>query len=205
MILKSERIAALLQAGGSDPLRIVPQPDLTEIEESGAASIDLRLGTWFVTLRQARMAYVTTGEDTATAQFTRHQYVRFGTEYYLHPRAFVLGVTLEWLRLPKNLAAYVIGKSSWGRRGLIIATATGVHPGFKGCLTLELTNVGEIPVAIKPGMTICQLFIHTVESSSEEYVDRSRFVGLRRPVVGSIVLDSLAQKLADAYGSGAGP
>jgi dCTP deaminase len=45
-------------------------------------------------------------------------------------------VTLEWIRLPKNLAAYVTGKSSWGRRGLIPATATGVHPGFKGCLTL---------------------------------------------------------------------
>jgi dCTP deaminase len=205
MILKAERVAELLRAGGSDPLCIIPQPVLSSLEESGAASVDLRLGTWFVSLRQARMAFLTTGEQGATAQFTRHQYVRFGSEYFLHPGAFVLGVTLEWLRLPKDLAAYVTGKSSWGRRGLIIATATGVHPGFKGCLTLELSNVGEIPIAIKPGMTICQLFLHNVEGSKTDHIDRSRFVGLRRPVVGNIRLDPIAQKLADAYGSGPGP
>lgn len=202
MMLKADRISGLLRAEGPDPLRIVPEPNLKEVEESGAASIDMRLGTWFVALRQARMAYWDTGEQAGTGQFTRQQYVRFGTEYYLHPGAFVLGVTLEWLRLPRNLAAYVIGKSSWGRRGLIIATATGVHPGFKGCLTLELSNVGEIPVAVKPGMTICQLCIHAVEDSGTDHVDKSRFVGLRRPVVGNILLDSFAQKLADAYGTG---
>lgn len=204
MILKAERIAELLRTDTPDPLRIVPQPDLKEVETSGAASIDLRLGTWFVALRPARMPYLST-EESGTAQFTRHQYVRFGSEYYLHPGSFVLGVTLEWLRLPKNLAAYVIGKSSWGRRGLIIATATGVHPGFKGCLTLELSNVGEIPIAIKPGMTICQLCIHDVHGSGTEHIDKSRFVGLRRPTVGTIRLDAIAQKLAKAYGAGGNP
>src|SRR5262245_18868742 len=94
------------------------------------------------------------------AQLNKTHYVRFGDKYILHPGSFVFGVTLEWLRLPGDLAAYVIGRSSWGRRGLIIATATGVHPGFKGCLTLALTNVGEIPIAIKPGMETCQLFLH---------------------------------------------
>ena len=202
MMLKAERIADLLRQGGSDPLCITPQPELPTLEESGAASVDLRLGTWFVSLRQARMACWSTDEQAGTAQFSRTQYVRFGSEFFLHPGAFVLGVTLEWLRLPKDLAAYVIGKSSWGRRGLIIATATGVHPGFKGCLTLELSNVGEIPIAIKPGMTICQLFIHNVEGSRTDHIDKSRYVGLRRPVVGGIRLDPIAQKLAEAYGGG---
>jgi hypothetical protein len=111
-----------------------------------------------------------------------------------------VSVTLEWIRLPKNLAAYVIGKSSWGRRGLIIATATGVHPGFKGCLTLELSNVGELPIAIKPGMNICQLFLHKVETENDE-LDKSLFIGLRRPTIGKLQLDPIARKLADAYSS----
>jgi dCTP deaminase len=96
------------------------------------------------------------------------------------------------------LTAYVIGKSSLGRRGLIIATATGVHPGFKGCLTLELSNVGEIPVAIKPGMEICQIFIHETSKEDSENIDRSQFVGSRKPRLGVVTLDTFAQKLSQA-------
>ena len=121
---------------------------------------------------------------------------------YMSPLPLDLAVSRDHT-LPKNLAAYVIGKSSWGRRGLIIATATGVHPGFKGCLTLELSNVGELPIAIKPGMKICQLFFHRVETENEE-LDRSLFIGLRRPTIGKIELDPIARKLAEAYSSKTG-
>lgn len=201
MILKSERIAEYLEAGKkndtADPLVIVPTPDPQEIRETGAASIDLRLGTWFVTLRQARMPYLKIEDDKAKAsQLTKTRYIPFDKEFYLHPGSFVLGATLEWLRIPTNMAAYVIGRSGWGRRGLIIATATGVHPGFKGCLTLELTNVGEIPIAIRPGMPVCQLFLHAVDSSSSANADKSSFVGFRRPTLGKIELDSFAKRLA---------
>ncbi|MEW5724531.1 MAG: hypothetical protein AB1896_15580, partial [Thermodesulfobacteriota bacterium] len=117
--------------------------------------------------------------------------------FVLHPKAFVLGITLEWFRLPANRAATVIGRSSWGRYGLIIATATGVHPGFTGCLALELSNIGEIPITIKPGTTICQIFVHKVESGKEELVDRSSFVGRRKPTLGVIELDKIAEALTE--------
>jgi dCTP deaminase len=203
MILKSDIIAKLLEegshTGAADPLVITPSPpDLGELAKSGAASIDIRLGTWFMNLRQARMPHLAIDAPGAQPQLTKTHYVPFGSEYFLHPGNFVLSVTLEWIRLPRNLAAYVIGKSSWGRRGLIIATATGVHPGFKGCLTLELSNVGELPIAIKPGMNICQLFFHRVETENNE-VDKSLFIGLRRPTIGKLHLDPIARKLADAY------
>jgi dCTP deaminase len=203
MILKSDIIAKLLeegaQPGAVDPLVITPSPtDLNKLAKSGSASIDIRLGTWFMNLRQARMPYLAIDAPGAQPQLTKTHYVPFGSEYFLHPGHFVLSVTLEWIRLPKNLAAYVIGKSSWGRRGLIIATATGVHPGFKGCLTLELSNVGELPIAIKPGMNICQLFLHRLETENEE-LDKSLFIGLRRPTIGKLQLDLIARKLADAY------
>jgi dCTP deaminase len=201
MILKTDRVAALLKnTGGNDPLVITPTPELAELEESGAGAVDLRLGTWFVTLRSARMEALRFGSPDSPSpsprQLTKLHYVRFGAEYVLHPQAFVLGVTLEWLRFPGNLAGYVVGKSGLGRCGLIIATATGVHPGFKGCLTLELTNVGEIPISIRPGMSVCQVFFHSVDAVNPTLSDRSRFVGLRRPVPGELKLDRIALRLS---------
>lgn len=76
----------------------------------------------------------------------------------MHPKTFLLAVTLEWIRVPLHLAGMITGKSSWGRRGLIVETAPGIHPGFTGCLTLELTNVGEIPIAISPGSEYASFF-----------------------------------------------
>ena len=200
MILKSERIASLLSDpdGSEDRLEITPKPDVEALRRAGSASVDLRLGTWFMALRPARMPCLEVLADRHDDdELTKMHYVPFGAKYYLHPRNFVLGVTLEWIRLPRNLAGYVVGKSSWGRRGLIIATAVGVHPGFAGCLTLELSNVGEIPVALSPGLTICQLFLHRVDSESD-HVDASGFVGQRRPTLGAITIDDLAKRLSKA-------
>lgn len=69
----------------------------------------------------------------------------------------------EYLSLPKGLTATVEGRSSWGRLGLIIATACNVDPGFKGCLTLELVNNGEAPLVLYPGVRIAQLVFHRAE------------------------------------------
>jgi len=205
MILKSKQIADLLEADDQDdPLVITPTPDLRELRQSGSASIDLRLGSWFVTLRRARTALLEITDPTkpsaSEARLTKKHYIPFGKDFVLHPRSFVLGITLEWIRLKKNCAGYLIGKSSWGRRGLIIATATGVHPGFTGCLTLEMSNVGEIPIQIKPGMPICQLFLHELKPPVDDVTDRSCFIGMRKPVLGTIRLDALAQKLARPIG-----
>jgi len=201
MTLKADRIAERMAnpTKSSDPLVITPQPDLEELRNSGSGSIDLRLGTWFVSLRQSRSALLDVsgqdGDSPGESRLTKRYYVPFGKDFILHPGYFVLGVTMEWIRLPKNLAGYVVGKSSWGRRGLVIATAIGVHPGFSGCLTLEMTNLGEIPVKIRPGMRICQLFLHDVQSESDA-VDQSTFVGMRRPTLGAVRPDPVADRLA---------
>lgn len=78
-----------------------------------------------------------------------------------------MGSTLEYISLPTKLSAYVLGRSSWGRLGLIIATATTVSPDFKGCITLELINLGEVPILLYPGVRIAQLVIHTVEGEGK--------------------------------------
>jgi dCTP deaminase len=62
----------------------------------------------------------------------------------------------------------VIGRSSWGRRGLIVATAVIIHPGFKGPITLELKNLGEVPIALYPFDRIAQLAFHSVAKDEED-------------------------------------
>ncbi|MBA7515521.1 dCTP deaminase, dUMP-forming [subsurface metagenome] len=202
MILKADEIVNEIESSqdSGDPFVITPQPDVEKLKKSGSASIDLRLGSWFLMLRQARVPvfdiYKGESDIPSESKLTKSHYVPFGESYILHPKAFVLGITLEWIRLPKKFAGYVVGRSSWGRHGLIIATATGVHPGFTGCLTLELSNVGEIPITIKPGTTICQLFIHDVKTTVPEKLDISQFIGRRKPILGAIILDEVALKLA---------
>jgi dCTP deaminase len=201
LILSGNRIADLLErpTSADDPLVIAPQPDLKELRDRGPASIDLRLGCWFAVLRQARACVLDVGDNPtgglSERALTKTHYVRFGDKFILHPRSFVLGSTLEWVRLPKDIAGYVTSRSKWGRRGLIIATATGVHPRFTGCLTLELFNSGEIPIALYPGMTVCQFFLHSVEGSPEN-VTGGAMAGRRKPFLGAIELDEVAKRIA---------
>ncbi len=202
MIIKAEQIASELRkpSNPKDPLIITPMPDIDELDSSGAASVDIRLGCWFLVCRQTRIGVLDVYDETAKipneTKLVKSYYVPFGEKFVLHPKSFVLAVTLEWIRLPGDRAAYVIGRSSWGRHGLIIATATGVHPGFTGCLTLELSNVGEVPLTVQPGTTVCQLFIHKVDGGNPETIDKSSFIGRRKPTLGSIELDDIAKKLA---------
>jgi dCTP deaminase len=80
----------------------------------------------------------------------------------LHPHQLILGVTFEYVSLPSNVFATIMSRSSWGRLGLVVATAAAVQPGFKGCLTLELVNVSESPIALYPGLPIGQLVFFDV-------------------------------------------
>jgi len=200
MILKAEQIAELLTKPeeADDPLIVAPGPPIEQLRESGSASLDIRLGTWFSTPRHTRASvlrvYPEEAKEIDDSELMKMHYVPFGRDFILQPRSFILGATLEWLRMPRKLAGYVTARSSWGRRGLIIATAVGVHPGFTGCLGLELSNLGEIPIALQPGLAVCQLFIHRVHSTAP-YVDKSCFIGMRRPSLGNIELDEIAKKL----------
>ncbi len=200
MILKSDQIADLLssQEQSKDPFVVTPAPDMDALRQSGAASIDMRLGCWFCTFRQNRHPLMTSADQNIATQseanFVKRRYVPFGEQFVLYPQNFVLGTTLEWIRIPKRLAGYVVGKSSWGRRGLVIATAIAVHPGFTGCLTLEITNLGEIPIAINPGINICQLCLHRVDTTTES-TDKSSFIGRRLPALGAIRPDPFAENL----------
>jgi dCTP deaminase len=204
MLSSTGLIGRLSLADNADKgmLSIVPRPDFKNLADTGAASIDLRLGRWFRTLRHSRpllkISIPTSGlapvgqDDEVVA--TKEYFVRFGEPFILHPRNFVLGITLEWMRFPSDLGGYVTGKSSLGRRGLIIENASGIQPGFSGCLALELSNAGEVPIALLPGMQICQIFVHEVGPDPKPA--KTQFIGRRKPVLGSVRPDQILVKLS---------
>lgn len=188
-MLNCDEIARRLDLPTKDAKRIsiVPKPELDQIRKRGGTSIDLRLGRWFRSFKQSKSSHYSLVDELAggsgqqTQLKTNEHFVRFGSTFILHPSRFVLGVTMEWLSLPNTISGYVTGKSSLGRHGLVIETAAGLHPHFSGCLTLELANVGEVPLAISPGMKICQIFLHEVEASGAS--DPGTFSGQRKPTV----------------------
>lgn len=199
MILKSDKIIDRIASKEKDRLVIEPI-NIEDLKKSASNSVDLRLGTRFLSTKHSRSTILdieNENEDiNKQKRLMEPHYIPFGNKFILHPRDFVLGVTLEWVKLPFDLSGYVQGRSSWGRRGLVIATAVGVHSGFSGCLTLELTNLGEVPIAIYPGMTICQLFIHKVSTELKQS-DSTIFFGKSRPVLGRISLDPTARLLSN--------
>jgi dCTP deaminase len=198
MIISGKKLAAEIARGnGGDPqgVAIIPEPSLEELEHSGEASISLRLGRWFSVVRQSNETHIeaTPGNAAKIQRVSKQYFIPFGGEFNLHPGRFVLAVTLEWLRLPTSYTAFVVGKSSLGRRGIVIETAAGVHPGFSGCLTLEVANVGELPVTLVPGMMICQLFLHSMEGDLS--ASKTSHAGQRKPRLGQMREDPILAKL----------
>lgn len=196
MMLSGAEIAKRLSNKGPQKERfeISPCPDLTIFESKAAASIDLRLGSWFLAPRTSRATHYDTYEEIPEHRFVRRLFVPFGKPFILHPHEFVLASTLEWIRMPENLGGYVTGKSSWGRRGLVIETAPGVHPMYTGCITLEVANVGQIPIEIMPGTEICQLFLHKTIGKTPTGAT-SHFACRRQPSLGAISKSKLMEKL----------
>lgn len=197
-LLSGKSILAAMNAKSVDE-RIVITPFFSpglQIRE-GAASIDLRLGCRFSVARKHRLEDARPIDEAAShpRRWVTEYYVAFGNNFVLHPRQFVLGTTLEWLHLPAKYGGYILGRSSYGRRGLIIATATGVHPSYSGVLTLELTNVAEIPLVIRPGQPICQLFIHEVLGAVHDKPDVSAFLASFKGLPGEIKSDEITDFL----------
>lgn len=146
-------------------LIISPLLDQDSQVKDGQSSVDLRLGFEFCLVSPSSFGSISEFDESTLESFTslyRREYVPFGSSLVIHPHQFMLAQTLEYIRLPTDLMSYVVGRSTWGRLGLIVATAIGIHPNFAGNLTLELRNLGETPLTLFPGQTIAQLFFHNV-------------------------------------------
>ena len=181
-LLHHEALTAAMEVENlADRLVVMPMLDESQI---GPASIDLRLGTEFIELRRLERGLLDPFSEAAGA-WTReeHLVVPLGDQLALHPGQFVLGATLEFLRLPRHLAGEVVTRSSWARVGLIVATAVFVHPGYAGVLTLELANIGSVPMLLCPGLRIAQLVVSTLPNATRHsYLEGDpKYVAALRP------------------------
>jgi dCTP deaminase len=170
----------LLAALASQRLGLDPfEPDLVQ-----PSSVDVRLDRWFRVFNNTRYTHI----DPALQQddLTELVEARDGEPFVLHPGEFVLGSTLETVTLPDDLAGRLEGKSSLGRLGLLTHSTAGfIDPGFSGHVTLELSNVANLPITLWPGMKIGQLCLFRLESpASHAYGSArygSRYQGQRGP------------------------
>jgi len=157
------------------------------------ASIDLRLGHDFLVFKNAHVPYIDPKNTSNLDQFTERLSVADGEKFIMHPGEFALGTTHEWLELPDDLVARVEGRSSLGRLALVVhATAGFIDPGFKGHITLELSNLGRVPVALTPGMRVSQIAIYKMSSPAERPYGEARgskYQGQRGPTASRIGQD----------------
>lgn len=166
-------------------LVITPLLDPDTQLDKNASSVDVRLGSHFVIQKRTNISHINPADETKRKtqqlQLEERIVIPLGSHFVLHPNQFALGGTMEYLKLPPDLSGYLIGKSSWGRLGLIVATAVGIHPNFRGIITLELRNMGEVPFYLYPGLRIAQIFFHTIEGETDEPATQSFYAGTTIP------------------------
>lgn len=133
-----------LKAEPLEPIQIQP------------ASLDIRLGDTFCAIEGCRDDIIRVNEPVRHKVFT-------GERYMLQPGQFVLATTMEYIKLPNDLTAFVEGRSSLGRLGLFIQNAGWVDPGFEGEITLELFNASGFAIELCPGTRIGQLVFAKME------------------------------------------
>jgi dCTP deaminase len=130
------------------------------------ASIDLRLGRSFRVFHNHRIGAIDLADPPRN--LTELVELEDGGSFVIHPGEFVLGSTEEYVELPDDIVARIEGKSSLGRLGLIVhATAGFVDPGFRGTLTLEITNLTRVPIILWPGKPIAQLSFMALDQAAE--------------------------------------
>ena len=153
MILSDKSIKKYLESG---ELLIEP----LEPRQIQPASVDIRLGHNFMRLDENNFGTMTMTDEI--------EYTRFECDELIIPSgSFLLATTMEYIRLPNNLTAFVEGRSSIGRMGLFIQNAGWVDPGFEGEITLELYNANRLPIRLEAGRRICQLVFAAMDDEAE--------------------------------------
>ncbi len=179
MILSDKDIKRYLRQG---KIRITPYDEKEQLKTIG---VDLKLGSTFKVFKVTHKAYVDLSEDNYEPD-TETVEIPKGGSFVLHPDEFVLGITQEHVELPNDIMAHIDGRSSLGRLGIgAHSTAGHVDPGYKGRLTLEISNIGKLPISILPGMRFCCLIFETL-SSPVEKVYRGKYFGTEAPTPSQI-------------------
>ena len=177
MLLSDRDIAAEINAG-----RVKVEP--FEPKMIQPSSVDVRLDRFFRVFENHKYSVI--DPSIEQSELTREVAVTGGEHFILHPGEFVLASTYEVITLPDDIAGRLEGKSSLGRLGLLTHSTAGfIDPGFSGHITLELSNVANLPVKLFPGMKIGQLCLIKLSSPAQHpygsAIYGSRYQGQRGP------------------------
>ncbi|MCM3846055.1 dCTP deaminase [Pseudonocardia sp. DR1-2] len=158
--------------------------DPWDVEMLQPSSVDVRLDRYFRVFQNSRYTHIDPSQQQD--ELTTPVETPDGESFVLHPGEFVLGSTFERVGLPDDLAGRLEGKSSLGRLGLLTHSTAGfIDPGFTGHITLELSNVANLPITLWPGMKIGQLCLFRLSSPAERPYGTegvgSRYQGQRGP------------------------
>ena len=177
MLLSDRDIRAEITAG-----RVAVEPFAESMVQP--SSVDVRLDRFFRVFENHKYSVI--DPSIEQSELTREVVVEPNEYFILHPGEFVLASTYEIITLPDDIAGRLEGKSSLGRLGLLTHSTAGfIDPGFSGHITLELSNVANLPVKLFPGMKIGQLCLIKLSSPAEHpygsAVYASRYQGQRGP------------------------
>jgi dCTP deaminase len=177
MLLSDRDIIAAVDAG-----RLVVDPWDSDLVQP--SSVDVRLDRYFRVFNNSQYTHIDPSQQQD--ELTTLVEPKGEDPFVLHPGEFVLGSTLEIVTLPDDLAGRLEGKSSLGRLGLLTHSTAGfIDPGFTGHITLELSNVANLPITLWPGMKIGQLCLFRLSSTAlnpyGSAAAGSRYQGQRGP------------------------
>ena len=160
MILSDRDILRALEMGR---IRIEPMPDLETA--LGSISIDFRLGSTFMVFEHSRHSFIDPRQPQSIGDAMRTIECESDSPFIKQPGDFALASTIESLELPDDLLGRLEGRSSIARLGITVhSTAAVFEPGWIGTATMELSNLGRMPVALYPGMRICAFSFEEVTS-----------------------------------------
>jgi dCTP deaminase len=188
VILSDRSIREAIESGrlGIDPF----DPALIQ-----PSSIDVRLDDKFLVFRNTKRAYI----DVKQPAEDLMELIEVGPDepMFLHPHEFVLGSTVERVRIPNDLVGRLEGRSSLGRLGIVIHSTAGfLDPSFEGHVTLEISNLANLPIALYPNMRIGQIsFVEMTTPAERPYgpARGSKYSGQQLPTASRLYLDFLKQ------------
>ena len=186
MILSDRDIKVALTSGR---IKISPAPDLKV--QLGSCSIDLHLGNTFRLFKHSRYPYIDLKGELDTSKLMEEIEIPQGEAFIMQPKSFALAAVSENLELADDILGRIEGRSSLGRLGIIVhGTASIFDPGWIGVPTMELGNLGEMAVALYPGMRICSFTFEEVSSPVEvPYRTKvgNKYAGQTKPLASKLV------------------
>jgi len=166
--------------------KIIITPIINFKEQVQGASIDIRLGSEFRVFKRMNITHLRLEKDIHKIEdelMDSSEYViikKPPDRFILHPGEFALASTLEYISLPTDIIGEIHGKSSWARLGLLVHTVAGfIDPGYSGTLTLELVNLGKLPIPLYVGVPIAQLTFYKLDCHVPKYSGKYGGCGVR--------------------------